>query len=93
MTQTSSPSPGRSLTLTSSMWSGRDISRSLNKIVKRQRENLGDSRDDREPRIRALALLDLCQRLSRNLGAEGEFGACHASFDAGLPQDDGHCAP
>ena len=75
------------------MWPSRDISRSLNKIVKRQRESFGDSRDDCEPRIRALSLLDLRQRLSRNLSAEGEFGARHASFDTGLPQDGTHCAP
>ena len=84
MTQTRSPDPGRSVTRTSGLCPGRPtFPRSLNKIVKRQRESLGDSRDDREPRIRALALLDLRQRLSRNLSAEGEFRACHASFDAG----------
>jgi hypothetical protein len=65
----------------------------MNKIVKRKRESFGDSRDDREPRIGALSLLDLRQRLSRNPSAEGEFGARHTSFDAGLPQDGSHCAP
>jgi hypothetical protein len=35
------------------------MSRSPIKIVKRQRESHGNSRDDREPRIRALSLLDL----------------------------------
>ncbi len=46
------------------MWPGCNISRSLNKIVKRQCEGLGDSRYDGEPRIRAMSLLDLRQRLS-----------------------------
>jgi len=75
------------------MWPGRAISCSLNEIIKRQREGFGDSCDDRESRIRALSLLDLRQRLNRNLSAEGEFGARQSSLDAGLPQDDSHCAP
>lgn len=52
--RTCSPSPGRSPSPALSMWPGRNISRSLNKIVKRQRESSGDSCDDREPRIREI---------------------------------------
>jgi len=75
------------------MLPSRDGPRTLNEIVQCHCERLGDGHDDHEPRVGALSLFDLCQRLSRNMGLESEFGASQALFYAGLPQDDSHRAP
>jgi len=66
--------------------------RAFNEIVKSQVQRSGDSHDDGKPRIGALSLLDLGQRLGGDLSLEGELGARQSSLSARLLQDDGHCA-
>ncbi len=66
---------------------------SLYEIFESQAKRGCDGCDDGEAGVGAVSLLDLRQRLLRDLSAARQFGPCQSTFPARLVQDDSHRAP